>query len=86
MQSALLLKLDERRSPGDIRLLERCWSWKDVDGITPPVTAHQLAWFLHFRLLVTRIDRLDCVLVETTQLGRDLVRYIRKKPVAKVAS
>jgi hypothetical protein len=81
LTSALLLKLDERLTPADMRLLESCWAWCDIESEQPPVKLHQAMWLVHFKLLVTRVDKMDRVWVETTRLGRDLVRHVRKKVV-----
>ncbi len=88
VEDALAKELHERLSVRDVRLLQDCWSRQDVDVCITvgKLTVHQLVWLLHYKLLATRVDKADCVWIETTQLGRDLVRHmLRAKTAGKEA-
>ena len=78
LEGALLVKLHERVSPRDVRLMVACWETRvdleHLDGLGP----HQVLWLAHFKLIETHVDDDDVIWVETTQLGRDLVRYIKE--------
>jgi hypothetical protein len=78
LDGALLVQLDERLTPRDVRLLEACWKPQDLD-LLDGLGAHQVVWLLHFKLVSTRVDHHDVIWIETTQLGRDLVRAVKGK-------
>lgn len=77
LDGALLVKLDERLTPRDVRLLEACWKAQDFD-LLDGLGAHQVVWLLHYGLISTRVDHHDVIWIETTQLGRDLVRVMKR--------
>jgi len=81
MESALALKLDERMSPSDVRVLETCWGQRQIDSIDSP-DAGQIVWLLHYKLLTTWVDTRDTVWLETTQLGRNLMRLYKEQRAA----
>ena len=83
LDDVLARKMDERLSPRDLELLERCWSRQDIETLPASTGAHTLLWLVHYKLLGTFIDKLDRVWVETTQLGRNLVRHIRRMAVRR---
>lgn len=74
---ALLMQLHERVTPVEIRLLEICWTRIDMDEALAAgqFMTHHVVWLLHNKLMLTRVNKQDCIWIESSALGRDLVRY-----------
>jgi len=87
---AIALKLHERVSPADLRLIEACWGPRDLDALVEEwrinervIEPHQFAWLLHYGLLMTRIDAEERIWIESSQMARDLVRHCKRAAKAR---
>lgn len=79
--NALALRLPERLSHRDLRILELCWSAQPLGDIVrlSGLTLDDFAWLVHYKLLRTRNDTIDNMRAETTTLGRDVFRHMKQK-------
>ncbi len=77
LADALARKLDERITAKDAEILTNCWEARDLDRLCYKL--HDLVWLLHFKLLITRVDSQERIWIETTSLGRNLIRHLNRK-------
>lgn len=84
-EHAILLRVHEKLSAGDVELLKHCWNGVDVDdlcGHSGLSDLHRILWLAHFRLVKLTIDKKDRIFIKTTMLGCELARSWKKGKAA----